>query len=328
MKPMNATSSVPNVPEVGKQNEKSDTGTTGINETTHRNYSYMNANKPQNKENKDTEPMISIEIFEQISQSKTILAKIFWIFILLICCVGLGYGIYMESMDYLSNLKATRLNVRSFDKMRLPDISVCHSFPLNVKKLLDDGYDQKEIAVMHLHLQENPYKQVTGNFMEGLSHRLNASTINPSLYPIFLRWESFIRNYSVTCRELFVQCTVSQVPFDCCDKANQVLHEKLAQCFVFKNIVINSQSIHSGLVILARPPPLVPEMEKIQLLPFERAIVLEIADHYSPPYTYGSNQQFLVSPNTKAYISLKKNVFKRVGNCEYRTTAQGIACCL
>ena len=40
--------------------------------------------------------------------------------------------------------------------------------------------------------------------------------------------------------------------FDCCSAAEAMFHEKLGKCFVFKNYHQNAESVHTGLVILAR----------------------------------------------------------------------------
>ncbi len=131
-----------------------------------------NPSKPGPAANNSTEARI--ELIDQIIKTRSPVVKTFWISVSLLCCSGLTYGIYMESMDYFHQLKATRIYFESHREMRLPDLSICSPNPLNISKLKTHGFAPKEISMMHLHFQENPYKQITGlKNMQQMSKKIN-----------------------------------------------------------------------------------------------------------------------------------------------------------
>lgn len=165
----------------------------------------------------------NLDFFANLDRRKIV--KVVTLVILTLAC---GYFSAKIVLDFIEDPIAVKVTEHLESEVLLPDIMICPMYPLNITKLRLDGFPDEAISAFHWHFVQDQYNQIGRNDL--LEYRSTFEIPNVTHFADRDDWEIFVKNYSLSCSGLFIYCSFNFVGFNCCEKAQQVLHEKQGLC--------------------------------------------------------------------------------------------------
>lgn len=190
-----------------------------------------------------------------VALSRRHLVKAVIVAILTVVC---GYFNVRTVYDFIEDPIGTKIAEHVESEAYLPDIMICPMDPLNITMLRLDGYSNEAISAIHWHFVQDQYKQI--GRADILDFRSTFEVSNVTHFVDRKDWAAFVKNYSLDCSELFVQCSYSFVLFNCCATAQPVLHEKQGTCYRMSKYnyrggkKIQRSGGNAGLVLILNAP--------------------------------------------------------------------------
>lgn len=255
-------------------------------------------------------PQAFIPFFAEIVFPKhNWLIKLIWVAILSLFLGGFLYTFVNLVKYYLSEPMSTSVYTKNVESLALPDVGICMADPLNVTRMLEQGYTQEEISKVSSWLMFDDYNAM-GIESDYEIVKTKMRLLSPS-------WESFIVKNGPQCENLFIKCMDAKTGFPCCEKAVAVQHDSYGTCFHLKGAIQYRPGPLNGMTITAasmKPRLDIGSNASVKngsLFSLSSGLVIELALEYKAPRTANVREQIFIPPNKKAYISLSMVKYRK-----------------